>query len=128
MSGSISYAQIVKAIDELVAENARLRAQIAAGSTSARSNAKKLTKRDVGLMKDLKRLGSTNTELATAFDVNRATVLSDHQGDLSPMTEKQELWDWLKAENHYIPKDELTPAHNRRSLRARRFALRRKGK
>jgi DNA-binding NarL/FixJ family response regulator len=71
----MSYAQTVKWIDELVAENTRLKAQIAAGSTSGvRSNAKKLTKREVGLMKDLKRLGSTNQELATAFDVHPATV------------------------------------------------------
>jgi DNA-binding NarL/FixJ family response regulator len=88
----IAQTNALLAVQELVNENDRLRQQIAAGSTamgdplppastaspssasSARSNKKKLTKRDVGLMKDLKRLGSTNLELATAFDVNPATV------------------------------------------------------
>jgi hypothetical protein len=63
------------ALDALIAENDRLRKQIAAGSTSsAKTNRKKLTKRDVGLMRDLHRLGSTNKELATAFDVHHGTV------------------------------------------------------
>jgi hypothetical protein len=71
----VSPSAIAKAINDLLDENERLRKQIAAGSTSSqRSNKKKLTKRDVGLMKDLKRLGSSNVELAAAFDVNRATV------------------------------------------------------
>jgi DNA-binding NarL/FixJ family response regulator len=74
MSLAVSWAQSSQQVDALIEENARLRAQIAAGSTSVRSNAKKLTKREVALMKDLKRLGSTNSELATAFDVNPATV------------------------------------------------------
>lgn len=64
-------------VDELVAENLLLRAQIAAGSTSsaaARTNKPKLSKRDVEMMRSLSRLGASNTELATAYDINRATV------------------------------------------------------
>jgi DNA-binding NarL/FixJ family response regulator len=66
--------KVVAGVQALADENALLKYQIAAGSTAVRSNRKKLTKRDVGLMKDLKRVGSTNAELAEAFQVNPATV------------------------------------------------------
>lgn len=70
-----SVAEIAQAIDDLLVENAELRRQIAAGSTSSpRSNKPKLSNRDVTLMRQLRRLGSTTRELATAFDVHHATV------------------------------------------------------
>lgn len=72
-----SVAEIAQAIDDLLVENAELRRQIAAGSTSsaaARTNKPKLSKRDVEMLRSLKRLGASNTELATAYDLNRATV------------------------------------------------------
>jgi DNA-binding NarL/FixJ family response regulator len=70
-----SVAEIAQAIDDLLVENAELRQQIAAGSTSSqRSNKKKLTKRDVEMMRQLKRLGASNQELAAAYDVHHATV------------------------------------------------------
>lgn len=62
------------AVQELINENDRLRKQIAAGSTSSPSNKPKLSKRDVEMMRQLSRLGASNTELATAYDCNRATV------------------------------------------------------
>lgn len=64
-------------VRELINENDRLRQQIAAGSTSTastRTNKPKLSKRDVEMLRSLKRLGASNTELATAYDLNRATV------------------------------------------------------
>jgi DNA-binding NarL/FixJ family response regulator len=67
--------QLVEGIVALIDENERLRKQISAGSTSSqRSNKKKLTKRDVSMMRDLKRLGASNQELAVAYDVHHATV------------------------------------------------------
>lgn len=66
--------QLVDGIKALVDENEKLRRQIAAGSTSSPSNKPKLSKRDVEMMRSLSRLGASNTELATAYDVNRATV------------------------------------------------------
>lgn len=39
-----------------------------------RPNAKKLTEREVFEIRDMKRRGWTNVEIATAFDVNRATI------------------------------------------------------
>lgn len=70
----IAQTNALLAVQELINENDRLRRQIAAGSTSTGSNKPKLSKSEVKIMKDLKRLGSTNIELATAFDVNPATV------------------------------------------------------
>lgn len=39
-----------------------------------RPNAKKLTDREVSEIRDMKRRGWTNVEIATTFDVNRATI------------------------------------------------------
>lgn len=74
MSLAVSWAQISQQVDALIEENALLRRQIAAGSTSSASNKPKLTRREVSLMKQLKRVGSTNAELAAAFGVNPSTV------------------------------------------------------
>jgi len=66
---------LVMAVEAMLLENAKLKEQIAAGSTSStRSNKRKLTKRDVEMMRSLKRLGATNQELATAYDVHHGTV------------------------------------------------------
>lgn len=68
--------QLIDGIQALIDDNEQLRRQISAGSTStaARTNKPKLSKRDVDMMRQLKRLGATNRELATAYDVNPATV------------------------------------------------------
>lgn len=76
MSG-VSLEVLVGTIKNLYAENEQLRQQIAAGSTSMgqrRLNRPKLSAGDVKRMRQLKRLGATNVELATAFDVHSATV------------------------------------------------------
>lgn len=73
----LTAAQVSDVFTRIVEENKQLRAQIAAGSTSSaakRTNKPKLTRRDVEMMRKLKRLGSTNQELATAYDCNPSTV------------------------------------------------------
>lgn len=70
----LTAVAVVKAIDDLLAENTRLKAQISAGATAKPNNRKKLGKQEVKSIRDLKRIGCSNKEIADVFDVNPGTI------------------------------------------------------
>lgn len=63
---------LVAQINKLVAELAAITA--APTASSVPSNQKKLTKREVAHIRELKRNGFTHQAIADIYDVNRATV------------------------------------------------------
>lgn len=72
MSEYISPAVVAKAVDDLIAENNRLNHTIREMQT--RTNVKKLDARDAAHIRDLKRAGYSQKEIAESFDLNPATV------------------------------------------------------
>ena len=70
-----TIAAAVAALDELKLENAELRELLSETPTGPdRPNAKKLTDREVKEIREYKRAGFKNAELADMFDVNPATI------------------------------------------------------
>ena len=71
-----SLAAVLADIDSLVKENQVLKQQIAdmEWTGAQRPNRPKLSTRDVSNIKDLKRSGYTQADIAEIYDINPATV------------------------------------------------------
>ncbi|ASR77150.1 HTH DNA binding protein [Mycobacterium phage MyraDee] len=69
-----TIAEFCKALDVVLAENDRLSREIAALKANPANNRKKLGKRDADTIRQMKRAGFTQREIAASFDVNPATV------------------------------------------------------
>lgn len=71
----MSIAELVQELNELIAERDELRRRVEELEFVARNeNRPKLTDRDARRIRELERAGYTQSDIASMFDVNKATV------------------------------------------------------